>query len=105
MLDRFDDVFQLKKGLPPPRPLDHAIPLKSNSKSVRMRAYRYPVAHKKEIETMVQELLVSGLIRPSTSPFASPVLLVKKKNGSWRMCVDYRELNHNYSSSVPHSKY
>ena len=82
MLDRFDDVFQLKKGLSPPQLLDHAIPLKLDSKPVRMNAYRYFVAHKKEIEIMVNELLVSSLIQPSTSPFASPVLLVKKKDGS-----------------------
>jgi len=58
-----------------------------------LRPYRYSPAQKDEIEKQVLELLQSGMIQQSSSPFASPALLVKKKTGEWRLCVDYRRLN------------
>ncbi|GKC72679.1 ty3-gypsy retrotransposon protein [Tanacetum coccineum] len=53
----------------------------------------YPPMQKDAIEVMVKELLDSGVIKPSNSPFASPIVMVKKKDNTWKMCVDYRQLN------------
>lgn len=93
LLDEYTDVFSDPKTLPPQRTLDHAISLEESAAPVNSRPYRYSPLQKDEIERQVQEMLAAGLIIPSMSPFASPVLLVKKKDGSWRFCVDYRRLN------------
>ena len=79
--------------LPPRRACDHTIPLVPGASPVAIRQYRYAPKLKDEIEQQVSDMLQSGMIRPSTSPFSSPVLLVRKKDGSWRFCVDYRMLN------------
>ncbi|GJV55960.1 retrotransposon-related protein [Tanacetum coccineum] len=93
VVEEFMDVFDVPKDLPPSRPCDHRIPLIKDANPVNVRPYRHPPTQKDAIETMVQELLDSGVIRPSNSPFASPVVMVKKKDNTWRMCVDYRQLN------------
>jgi hypothetical protein len=71
----------------------HSITLKFDAQPVCVRPYKYPYFHKEEIEKIVAKLLMSGVISPSQSPFSSPVLLVRKADGSWRMCMDYRALN------------
>lgn len=93
LLENFSDVFVIPEGLPPKRACDHRIKLKNEHINLNLKPYRYPSAQKTIIEQMTQELLDSGVIKNSTSAFAAPVVLVKKKDGSWRMCVDYRRLN------------
>lgn len=79
VLLEFQDVFEDPKVLPPSRIHDHHIPLLPNAAPVNSRPYRYSPLHKDEIEKQVKELLQAGLIVHSSSPFASPVLLVQKK--------------------------
>jgi hypothetical protein len=93
LLESFADVFAAPAGLPPPRECDHRIHLKPNTEPVAVRPYRYPQLQKDELEAQCTAMLEQGIIRPSTSPFSAPVLLVKKADGSWRFCVDYRALN------------
>ncbi|PNX98954.1 retrotransposon-related protein, partial [Trifolium pratense] len=93
LLLQFPTLFHEPKHLPPSRPSDHRITLLPNSKPVNVRPYRYPYFQKNEIERQIHTMLSTNLIQPSRSSFSSPVLLVKKKDGSWRFCVDYRALN------------
>uniref|UniRef100_A0A8R7VA35 Reverse transcriptase domain-containing protein n=1 Tax=Triticum urartu TaxID=4572 RepID=A0A8R7VA35_TRIUA len=93
LLAEFEDVFGEPQGLPPRRACDHKIPLMPGAQPVNIRPYRHKPEHKSEIERQVQELLQSGVIQRSHNTFSSPVILVKKKDDTWRMCVDYRHLN------------
>lgn len=93
VLDGFGDVFTEPTELPPTRPFDHAIPLEPGAKPVNLRPYRYSPKQKDEIEKQVKLMIKQGIIKPSVSPFALPVLLVLKKDKTWRFYVDYRHLN------------
>jgi hypothetical protein len=93
VLQSFQPVFDIPQGLPPSRSCDHSIPLIQGYQPVFIWPYRYAPAVKDEIERQVNEMLASGIIQHSNSPFSSPVLLVRKKDQSWRFCVDFRHLN------------
>ncbi|XP_050387228.1 uncharacterized protein LOC126803466 [Argentina anserina] len=93
LIDQYAELFAAPTKLPPVRSIDHTIPILLNSGPVNVRPYRYPHSQKEELEKQVNEMLSSGVIRPSRSPFSSPVLLVRKKEGTLRFCVDYRSLN------------
>jgi hypothetical protein len=90
LLSQFKEIFLEPRSLPPRRAVDHQIPLIPGAEPVNIRPYRYSPQQKNEIEQQVKEMLQSGVIQFSSSPFASYVLLVKKKDGVWRFCVDYR---------------
>ena len=93
LLQNFEDIFQKPKHLPPIREIDHHINLKEGTEAINVRPYMYAYFQKAEIEKQVHDMLKLGLIRPSTSPFSSPVLLVKRKDGTWRFCTNYKALN------------
>jgi len=87
------DLFEAPTSLPPSQAYNHENPLIPSATPVSVRPYRYPPKLKDEIERQVQEMLSQGLIRHSHSPFSSPVLLVRKKDGGYRFCVDFLHLN------------
>ncbi|KAL4012228.1 hypothetical protein IC575_029324 [Cucumis melo] len=90
----YPDVFPDElPGLPPPREVDFAIELEPGTAPISRAPYRMAPAELKELKVQLQELLDKGFIRPSVSPWGAPVLFVKKKDGSMRLCIDYRELN------------
>ena len=93
LLSCFSQLFEVPTELPPTRTHDHRILLIDETKTVKLRPYRYLSIQKDKIERMVAEMKTTGVIRDSTSSFASSVVLVKKKYGSWHLCIDYRQLN------------
>ncbi|KAI3682772.1 hypothetical protein L1987_83010 [Smallanthus sonchifolius] len=80
-------------GLPPPRQVEFRIDLVPGSAPIARSPYRLAPSEMQELSNQLQELLDKGFIRPSFSPWGAPVLFVKKKDGTFRMCIDYRELN------------
>jgi len=95
MLENYSTA--LVKGTPSTRVTtgEMKIRLIDPTKTVQRRPYRLSPEEKDIVREKLSELLKCNIIRPSCSPFASPILLVKKKNGTDRLCVDYRELNSN----------
>nr|GEU86707.1 putative reverse transcriptase domain-containing protein [Tanacetum cinerariifolium] len=90
----FPDVFPDElPGLPPKREVEFTIELIPGAQPISKAPYRMAPVELKELKDQLQELLERGFIRPSVSPWGAPVLFVKKKNGSMRLCIDYRELN------------
>lgn len=93
LVAEFPSVIETPTGLPLSRRSDHRIVLQDGVLPVFVRPYRYNHSQKDEMEKLVSEILAAGIIQPRCSPYSSPVLLVRKKDGSWRYCVDYRALN------------
>ena len=94
VVGEFPDVFvDDLPGLPPVPDMEFVIDLEPGAAPVHKAPYRMAPAELKELKTQLQELVDNGFIQPSTSPWGAPVLFVKKKDGTLRMCIDYRELN------------
>jgi len=95
LLQEYQDIFpeELPAQLPPKRAVDHRIDLESGISPPFKPTYRLSAPEQDELKRQLQTLLDKGFIRPSNSPFGAPILFVKKKDGTLRMCVDYRALN------------
>jgi len=90
---QYKNIFEKPHGLPPIWSHDHTILLMPGSAPVKVRPYRYPHSQKTKVEHINVEMLSEGIIQPSSSPFSSPMLLVKKKDGTWHFCTNYKALN------------
>jgi hypothetical protein len=106
VLQEYSDVFpsEIPAGLPPIRGIEHQIDLIPGASLPNRAPYRTNPEETKEIQRQVQELLDKGYVRESLSPCAVPVILVPKKDGTWRMCVDCRAINNitiRYQHPIP----
>jgi hypothetical protein len=94
VVSEFPDVFPKDlPGMPPEQKVEFAIELLPGTAPIFKRAYRIFGPELVELKKQIDELSVKGYIRPSTSPWAAPILFVEKKDGTKRMCIDYRALN------------
>ena len=94
VIREFPDVFPEElPGVPPERDVDLSIEVVQGTTPIPRTPYRMAPTELKELKTQLQELLDKGFIRPSVSPWGAPVLFVKKKDGTLRMCIDYRQIN------------
>ena len=94
MVKEFPDVFPEElQGLPPKREVDLSIDILPGTALISRAPYRMAPTELQELKTRLQELLVKGFVRPSVSPWGATILFVKKKDGTLRMCIDYRKIN------------
>ena len=97
LIDKYRDVIptdpEFKPPYPPEREISHQIDIKPGAEPPAKNAYRMSPPELEVLKKIIEDLLARGLVRPSCSPYAAPVLLVKKPDGSYRFCIDYRALN------------
>ena len=95
IIQQYRDIFpeKLSKGLLAERQVQYEIKIEPGSKPPYRPPYRLCPSEQDELEEQVKDLLAQGFIRPSCSPYGALVLFVPKKDGRWRMCIDYRALN------------
>jgi hypothetical protein len=94
LLEQFSEIFEDNVGT---KPVEHPIQHHINTRGpiISSRPYRIPIGREEEVKAAIRDLLNRGIIRPSASPFSSPLILVPKSDGTSRPCVDYRRLNAN----------
>ena len=94
IIEDYRDVFPntLPKGRPPKRDIVHETNTEPSVEPVNRPPYRLSPVEQNEMEEQVKDLLAQGFIRPSNRPYGAPILFVPKKDGRWRMCIDYRAL-------------
>jgi hypothetical protein len=93
VLRDFKDIFREIPGFPPKRDIDFSIDLMSGASLVSKTPYRMGKTELKELQMQLEELLKKGYILPSVSPWGAPILFVKNKYGTLRLCIDFRQLN------------
>jgi hypothetical protein len=94
MVNEFPDVFPEElPGMPPDRDIEFVIELKPGTTPIYKTPFRMTTRELGELKELIKELLEEGFIRPSSSPWGAPVIFVPKKDGTQRLCVDYRALN------------
>jgi hypothetical protein len=93
VLKEFEDVFREVLGLPPKRDIDFSINLMPGAALVSKTPYKMSTPELKELQMQLEEIHKKGHICPSVSPWGAPVLFVKKKDGTLRLCIDLRQLN------------
>jgi len=90
LIQKHEKVFQdLPIKMPPKREIEHTIEVKAGTNPINIKLYRYPHHQKTEIERLIPDLLKCGIITKSKSPYVAPAVLVRKKDGSFGLCVDY----------------
>jgi hypothetical protein len=94
VVNEFPDVFPEElSGMPPDRDIEFVIELKPGTELIYKTPFRMTTSELAKLKEHIKELLENGFIRPSSSPWAAPVIFVTKKDGTQRLCVDYRALN------------
>jgi hypothetical protein len=91
VLKDYEDVFKEVPGLPPKRDIEFSVNLMSGAAPVSKNPYRMSTPELKELQLHLEEILKKGYIRPSVSPWGAPVLFVKKKDGTLRLCIDFHD--------------
>ena len=93
VVEEYKDIFTSPNGVPLHCQVKHSIDLTPGEPLPNWLVYRRSLLENEEIKRQIQELLQKGHIRPSSSPCGSPIVLVQKKDGTWRLCIDYRAMN------------